>query len=383
MYEVHPAAEIFPMLDDTAHAELREDIRDNGLRQPITLFAGKILDGRNRAKACAELKIEPRFEYYDGPDPLGYVISLNLRRRHLNESQRGMVRARVEGLRPQGGDRRSEGFKSPNGALKTAVEQLNASDRTTDRARKVLNEGTRELIAACDGGDIAVSLAADLATQDEELQRDVVASVRDGLKPKEAVRRAQAKRIAEGATALPKGKHRVVYADPPWKYNDSKALDGYDSTAAANNYPTMSVAELCALDVKSLAADDAVLFCWATFPLLPDALEVVKAWGFKYKTAFVWAKGRANYGNYHDASAELLLVCTRGKGTPDASKREVQVQSVPHPGRHSAKPEDFRSMIDRLYTSGPRIELFRRGGAPDGWSVWGNEASGETKTDGR
>lgn len=105
----------------------------------------------------------------------------------------------------------------------------------------------------------------------------------------------------------------------------------------------------------------------------PDGLRVVSAWGFQYKTAFVWAKGRGPFGNYHTASAELLIVATHGSCLPEADKREDQVQTVPRPGGHSVKPEEFRAMIDRLYPTGPRVELFARGGVPEGWRGWGNE----------
>jgi N6-adenosine-specific RNA methylase IME4 len=113
---------------------------------------------------------------------------------------------------------------------------------------------------------------------------------------------------------------------------------------------------------------------WATFPLLPEALEVVKAWGFQYKTAIVWSKQRPNMGHYHTADAELLVIATRGSCTPDVDTRETQVQSIKRVGRHSEKPEAFRELIDRLYPHGRRIELFRRGSTPTGWDAWGNES---------
>ncbi|GAF94271.1 unnamed protein product, partial [marine sediment metagenome] len=171
---------------------------------------------------------------------------------------------------------------------------------------------------------------------------------------------------------LTKGKFRVIYADPPWKYGDERVVAGYTGTAAQTHYPTMSVEEICDLDIGDLADVSCVLFCWATFPLLPDAIRVVDAWGFTYKTAMVWDKQRPNMGNYHDASAELLIIATRGSALPGI--RPCQVQSVKREGRHSEKPEHFRELIDSMYENGTRIELFRRGGAPTGWHVWGNEA---------
>jgi site-specific DNA-methyltransferase (adenine-specific) len=169
------------------------------------------------------------------------------------------------------------------------------------------------------------------------------------------------------------GRYRVIYADPPWRYNDTRGgLESYRSSAAEDHYPTMSLADICAVDVKKISEDDAVLFCWATFPLLPDALEVVEAWGFTYKTAFVWNKVRPNFGNYHNANGELLLLGTRGSCRPDTDKREPQVITLERTGRHSEKPEEFRVMIERLYARGKRIELFARS-VHDGWDAHGNE----------
>lgn len=190
------------------------------------------------------------------------------------------------------------------------------------------------------------------------------------------LRAAHRATLAERSTRLPAGKFRVIYADCPWKYGDERVGFTGEHVAAAAHYPTMTVDELCALNVKSLAAPDAVLFQWATFPLLPDALAVVAAWGFTYKTALVWDKGRPNnQGSYHDARAELLLIATRGSCAPEVDVRPRQVQEIQRGDRHSGKPDDFRALIDAMYPSGPHIELFRRGDAPAGWSVWGNEAA--------
>jgi len=389
----HPAAEVFPLLEGAALEELAADIRANGLRHPIIALNGLVLDGRNRLAACRLADVSPRFVEWDGEgDPLTWVLSTNLHRRHLNESQRGMVGARCvayheaqakerKGGRPRRGDEKPVENLPPVSAGKSrdaAGAAVNVSGKTVDAAKKVLASAAAEVVRAVESGRVAVSAAADLADRPKDVQREIVRKVEAGeaRSVREALRQNKREELAKRGSPLPSGpkRYRVLYADPPWEYGDTRAgLEGYAATAAEDHYPTMSVEDLSALDVKALAEDDAVLFCWATFPLIPDALVVVKAWGFTYKTAFVWSKMRANFGHYHKADAELLLVCTRGSCTPESDKRESQVQDVAR-GKHSAKPEAFREMVDRMYPSGARLELFRRGKAPAGWDVFGNEA---------
>lgn len=212
------------------------------------------------------------------------------------------------------------------------------------------------------------------AQQLAALAPDMWASVIAGTVTLTEARR-QVRHAARPAAVFPVGKFRVLYADPPWQYRDTRAGLGesqttfWASTAAADHYPTMTVEALSTLPVSELAAPDAVLFCWATFPLLPDSLDVVAAWGFTYKTAFVWAKPRGSFGHYHKADAELLLLATRGSCTPDsADERRSQIFTGPVT-EHSRKPDSVRELIDALYRYGPRIEFVRP--ATGGCSVGG------------
>ncbi len=207
------------------------------------------------------------------------------------------------------------------------------------------------------------------------------AKVKSGeIRPSVAMRQIKRDGLAAKVAALPTGTYRVIYADPPWKYGDERGglvdlPSGVRAESAADaQYPPMEVDKICELGVRDLAQKDAVLFLWATFPLLADAMRVIPAWGFEYRTAFVWDKLRANVGNYHDASLELLLVCVRGSCPVEIDTRPKQIQAIAR-GKHSAKPEEFRALIDQLYPTGPRVELFRRGDAPAGWTTWGNEAT--------
>lgn len=161
-------------------------------------------------------------------------------------------------------------------------------------------------------------------------------------------------------------KFRVIYADPPWKYNDRQNVETMGG--AEKHYPTMSLNEICSLPVPS--ADNAVLFIWATSPMLEDAFKVINAWGFKYKSSFVWDKEKHNMGHYNSVRHELLLICTKGSCTPDVKRLFDSVVTVER-SEHSKKPDIFREMIDTLYDHGERIELFARE-ASEKWFVWGN-----------
>jgi N6-adenosine-specific RNA methylase IME4 len=208
-----------------------------------------------------------------------------------------------------------------------------------------------------------------------EIPEETFQKVKAGeIKPRQAIRDVKRSTLSSRVAALPAGTFRVIYADPPWKYGDERGGLEKADTAAAAQYPTMPTSAICELEIRKLAQPDAVLFLWATFPLLEDGLAVVKAWGFDYKTAFVWDKQRSNVGNYHDARAELLMIGVRGSCPIEIDKRLPQIMAIAR-GRHSEKPEAFRDLVDTLYPTGPRVELFRRGIAPAGWVVWGNEAT--------
>src|SRR5262245_65444560 len=159
--EFHPLADIFPLPDGQDFAELVADIKSpHGLREPIVMFEGKILDGRNRYRACEAAGVEPTFTVYSGDDPVAYVISLNLRRRHLSESQRAMVAAKLATF-GHGGDR----SKSPIGDLTQAkaADLLNVGKRSVERAAEVRDHGAPELVRAVEQGAVSITAAVDLA----------------------------------------------------------------------------------------------------------------------------------------------------------------------------------------------------------------------------
>jgi len=192
-------------------------------------------------------------------------------------------------------------------------------------------------------------------------------------------RRRKHQQLAEGTPELPQDKYRVIYADPPWLYGDSGATLSPNYGGTRWHYPSMSNEELAAKPIKELAAEDAVLFLWVTSPKLDEVWPIIEAWGFEYKTSFVWDKVRHNYGYYNSVRHEFLLICGRGKSTPDVQKLHDSVISIERT-EHSTKPERFREIIDEIYPYGKRIELFARQPVV-GWDTWGNEVSHEPDDD--
>ncbi|MCD8379696.1 MAG: DNA methyltransferase [Lachnospiraceae bacterium] len=167
--------------------------------------------------------------------------------------------------------------------------------------------------------------------------------------------------------------YQIIYADPPWRY-DQKGVDG----AAERHYSTMSLEDICKLPIKSISAKDSILFLWATFPQLPAALQVISAWGFKYKTvAFLWLKKNRKadswvfgLGFWTRGNAEVCLLATRGH--PKRKSAKVHQFIISPIEAHSKKPDIVRDKIIELAGDVPRIELFARQTTP-GWDVWGNE----------
>lgn len=183
---------------------------------------------------------------------------------------------------------------------------------------------------------------------------------------------------------LPAKKYDIIYADPPWDYGGKMQFDKSSTSAdsmdwgknifissATFKYPTLKSAELKKIPLPEIAKDDCLLFMWVTNPHLDQGIELGKAWGFEYRTvAFVWDKMVHNPGKYTMSYCELCLVFKRGRiPSPRGTRNEKQLIRSPR-GEHSAKPNEVRQAIERMFPEQSRIELFARQ-APKDWDVWG------------
>jgi N6-adenosine-specific RNA methylase IME4 len=382
----HPLADIFPLIEGAEFDELIADIKANGLLEPIVVYEEMILDGRNRYRACLAAGVEPTLTPFRGDDPVAFVISANLRRRHLDESQRAMVAAKLATLKD--GQRGDLVQGLPIGR---ASELLNVGERSVARARDVQDHGVPELIHAVEQGSVSVSAAADVATLPKCEQIEVVAKgERDILEAAKTIRarkaeQRRAERIGRLLAAtkqnapFPCERYPVIYADPPWHFEVYNEESGVER-AAGNHYPTLRLEQICALPVSELATNAAVLFLWTTLPHLEEALQVVAAWGFAYKSNVVWVKDKIGLGYLVRNQHELLLIATRGDiPTPLPAQRPASVINAPR-REHSRKPDEACALIERMYPNLPKIELFARN-AREGWAAWGNQAPAANNDD--
>jgi N6-adenosine-specific RNA methylase IME4 len=379
----HRLANIFPLIEGDELYILVASIGANGLREPIILFEDKILDGRNRYRACLIAGADPRFETLpEGTNALEYVVDRNLRRRQLNDDQRRMVAARIANLR--------RGRPMENGAecaikIEEAAKLVNVDKAGTRRARTIVMRASSEIQDAVDRGKLSVVAAAQAAKFDPEKQRRIAEEARAGRTNvvrtviKQEARAAREREVGQKQLAGPSRKFGVIVEDFEWDYEVRNRETGMDRHAA-NHYETASDAHTPEEIVErtkdrfACAADDCVLLMWAPGPHLAVAIDVLRLRGFKYVSHYIWRKDRIITGWWARYRHELLLIGTKGK--PPCPAPGTQLDSVIDAARlkHSAKPDCFLEMIEQYFPTLPKIELNRRGPARLGWEAWGKEA---------
>lgn len=201
-----------------------------------------------------------------------------------------------------------------------------------------------------------------------------IVAKRQGLPEQKERRSEKLTEINSANKALPEGKKfSVIYADPPWRY-EHPAI-GATNRAIENHYPTMTLEEICSLEIESIAAENANLYLWATSPKLAECFEVIRSWGFEYRTDWIWDKEIIGMGYHVRDQHETLLIAKRGDiPAPDPQNRPPSIYKERR-GKHSAKPAYFRDQLDLQYPELEKIELFARNMPPrDGWTFWGNQS---------
>jgi N6-adenosine-specific RNA methylase IME4 len=295
----------------------------------------------------------------------------------VKERLGGYIKLSVEERRNAVAELKAEGHSQREIAAITGVDEITTA-RDLGKSRGATNVATSpeqalEMSGLSDSPATNVAsepldVLSGLAIDEQAREAAERESQREAMR---AQRKTHQEKVREErvTTPLPDGKFSLIYADPPWRYEHVKT----ESRAIENQYPTMSLDEICALQVP--AADDSVLFLWATSPKLAEAMRVIESWGFTYRTCAVWDKEQIGMGYYFRQQHELLLVAAKGQApVPEPSTRMPSVFRSKR-SAHSEKPTFIYGYLEAMYPEfgkSDRVELFTREEHP-GWTQWSNE----------
>jgi N6-adenosine-specific RNA methylase IME4 len=350
----HADADRVPATPEGDYTAFRADVAKRGVLVPIEITAENVvLDGRQRLRAALELgRATVPVTVVAVADELDHMLRASIHRRHLTESQRAAlvleleeyIQARENGRRRQCANL----VQAPEGA------------KLPPRGK------TREIAAAWAG--VSPRLVQDTQTVQEHdpalFERIKRGKVSANVAARQVRRRLRNAQLPP-PQPLPEGPFDLILADPPWQ------LGHPDSPhAPEDHYPTLPLDEIKAIQLP--VADDAMLFLWAVSSLLPEALEVMGAWGFEHKTTLCWVKDSIGPGVWLRNRHELLLVGRRGNHPPPDPEDRADSVLEAHRGRHSEKPEQLYRLLERMHPHAAKLELFARRRQP-GWAAWGNE----------
>ena len=372
---------LIPALTKEEFTQLEQNCLAEGIREKIITWNGFIIDGHNRYEIATRWNLEyqtesKRFETEN--DVREWMINNQFGRRNLSNYQRSVLALELESVFSE---RAKENLKLSEGkgkqisaevkvqpieTRKELAKVANVSHDTIAKVKVIQAQATEQVKAQLSTGEVSINQAYQEIKKEEKKEIQIE-------KKKEYEQRIETVTNNEFKVDIfnTENKFRIIYADPAWSYNDKQ--DTPQLGGAAKHYDTMSVSEICSLPVNEISEKDSVLFLWVTSPLLEDAFTVIKSWGFKYKTSFVWDKVKHNMGHYNSVRHEFLLIATKGSCTPDNKTLYDSVQTIERNDNHSEKPIEFLNIIDDIYTYGNKLEMFCRNIKKDKWFGWGNE----------
>ena len=355
---------LIPSLAPNELKDLEESILKEGCRDALVVWTNTLLDGHNRLEICERNGKPYQIKLISLPNRDAakiWIINNQFARRNLSPYQRSVLALKLEDIYRAKAKEKQRAADFHGNQYTGALCQN--SDKDHVDTKKELAK-----IARVSHDTIEKVKKIEAKASPEQKEKLIKGEATINQVFTQLKRREVANAVKE--TEWPKGKYRVIYADPPWQYSNTQP--DYH-TIQDDHYPTIPLCDICALPVSELSLENAVLFLWATSPILEEAFSVIHAWGFKYKASFVWDKVKHNMGHYNSVRHEFLLIAVRGSCQPDNLKLFDSVQTVERTD-HSAKPEVFRTIIDTLYPYGKHIELFARVKA-DGWEQYGNQIS--------
>jgi N6-adenosine-specific RNA methylase IME4 len=361
----HPLANIFPLIEGQAFDDLCADIRAHGVREPVWLYEGQILDGRNRWRAAAASGITCPIRDYTGSNPLEFVLSLNLHRRQLSASDLGFVAIKLEEAAAVLAKARMLSGKAPDpmeiipqGYGKSrdwAAAAVGVNPRYVQDAKKIQ------------------AVAPELAIEIKSGKKNIPQAMRELKEAAREQRRDENRELIEQApsVALTTAKFATILIDPPWDWGDEGDADQLGR--ARPTYGTMSLEQLMELPVGDMSDIDCHLYLWITNRSLPKGFALMEQWGFRYITALTWCKPSIGMGNYFRGSTEQVLFGVKGSQMLKRKDVGTWFAAPRGPNGHSSKPVEFYSLVESC-SPGPYLEMFARS-SRTGWSAWGAEAN--------
>ena len=372
---------LIPALTGEEFKQLEANILSEGIRDPLVVWNGYLVDGHNRYTIANQHGLEYKTvnkEFKDGNAVKEWMILNQFGRRNLSNYQRSVLALQLEDVfSARAKENQAIQFKGnslpqisvevkPIDTQKEVAKVANVSHDTIAKVKRIEAVASPEVKAQLSTGEMSINQAYQEIKKEEKKELQIE-------KKKEYEQRIETISVNEFKVDIfdTKEKYRVIYADPPWQYDLEQTSPNLGG--AIKHYNSMSIEDLCALPINDIADKDAVLFLWITSPKLNLFLQLMEAWGFEYKTSFVWDKVKHNMGHYNSVRHEFLLIGGRGKSTPDLKRLYDSVITIERSEKHSEKPVEFFNIIDDLYQYGSRIELFARQAKKENWYFWGNE----------
>ncbi len=353
-YKFHEYSYLFPMIEGKEFEELKQDIKQNGLIEPIWLYEEQIIDGRNRYNSCKETGIEPRFQPYEGKNIVQFIISLNQKRRHLTKQQWACVGVDALPMFEKEAEKRMKSGTNQYSPSVTIRE--GETGKSSEITAKNFNVGSRYI-------EFAKQIKQELPEKFEEIKAGktkLTQVIREMKKEK------QLETIKSEDFKPPEGKFNVIVIDPPWQYG------GYDPDGlrGQGDYPTMTIEQL--KEIKLPTADDCVLWLWGVDLLLKETLDLIEYWGFERKSTLIWDKQIIGLGHWLRNQHEYCFLCVKGKPVfhGESTSSILNAKRL----KHSEKPQEFYDLVEKTSPYKDKLDYFARK-KRKGWIVFGDEVN--------
>ena len=349
---------LIPPLTKEEYVGLEASILKEGCRDALVLWKETLVDGHNRLAICQKhnLSYETKLVKFDDRDTAKiWILNNQLARRNLTLYQRAEIGLALEDIiKAQAKERQREGglIKVPQNSAEAGetrdklAKAAGVSHDTMARVKKIAEQAPEDVKAKLRTGEVSINQAYN--------------------EIKKAERREKIQQLSLSDSPMPYGEFDIIYADPPWQYEHIVSK----SRAIENQYPTLTLEDIKALSVP--VKENAVLFLWATAPKLDEALQVMKAWQFDYRTCAIWDKEVIGMGYWFRNQHELLLVGVKGVVSPPPENKRISSVFRSKREGHSQKPDFIYSIIENMFPNYLYLELFARNERP-GWKSWGNE----------